>query len=679
MNWRGLFSPTSFFPSGTLNVFSWALLLAIPPLIVLLYFLKLKRQPLEVPSTYLWTRTIEDLHVNSIWQRLRQSLLLFLQLLLMALLLLACLRPGWMSSRLDGSRFVFLIDVSASMSATDVAPSRLEKAKELALRYINEMRSGDVAMVISFADSAVVEQSFTDNRWLLRDRVKAIQPTNRPTSIDEALRTASGLANPGSTSNDPTDTQVADPLPATLYVFSDGAFPRAENFILGHLKPVYVPIGGDTTGQESPDNIGVIAFSTERNPEKPNESQAFAQFQNFGDEEVVIEPELYLDGELKDAAPVTIPARGMAGQNFALQDVGEGILKVDVHRKDALAVDNVAYAAINTSQHARVLLVTAGNPPLELALSTGQARQTADVEVRAPDYLESTPQGDGSSYAERALAAYYDLVVFDQCAPKTMPQSNTLFLGAVPPIGGWSIAGEDQFAAVIDWDRHHPITQLLTFDGKEFWRGCTPLTAPQGSTELISAQFGTLMAIAPRSGFEDAVLGVKLLEHKDGASGVSNTNWIIRRGFPVFVMNCVKYLGGNKGSTASQSVKPGTAVIIRAEAGVDHVQVESPAGVRKTLARESQNTFVYNDAVQPGIYNVHEGNRAAPTQQFAVNLFDPHESNLTVKPEFSIEDEDVKGTSALSPVRRESWKWLLMAGIIVLVFEWYVYNRRVYL
>ena len=63
----------------------WAMLLAVPPLIVSLYFLKLRREPLEVPSTYLWHRTIEDLHVNSIWQRLRQSLLLLLQLSLLFL------------------------------------------------------------------------------------------------------------------------------------------------------------------------------------------------------------------------------------------------------------------------------------------------------------------------------------------------------------------------------------------------------------------------------------------------------------------------------------------------------------------------------------------------------------------------------------------------------------------
>ena len=58
----------------------WGLLALIPPAIIALYFLKLKRIPLEVPSTYLWRKSIEDLHVNSIWQRLRKNLLLYLQL-----------------------------------------------------------------------------------------------------------------------------------------------------------------------------------------------------------------------------------------------------------------------------------------------------------------------------------------------------------------------------------------------------------------------------------------------------------------------------------------------------------------------------------------------------------------------------------------------------------------------
>ena len=87
-----------------LGRFQWAILLSIPPLIVLLYFLKLRREPLEVPSTYLWARTVEDLHVNSIWQKLRRNLLLFLQLLLLLFAILACLNPSWSGTKLEEDR-----------------------------------------------------------------------------------------------------------------------------------------------------------------------------------------------------------------------------------------------------------------------------------------------------------------------------------------------------------------------------------------------------------------------------------------------------------------------------------------------------------------------------------------------------------------------------------------------
>ena len=137
-----------------LTFWQWAILLAVPLAIISLYFLKLKRIPLEVPSPYLWTRAIEDLHVNSIWQRLRQCLLLFLQLLLIALIFLACLNPGWRGATLTGNRFIFLLDTSASMNATDEGRSRLETAKGRIEQIIAQMKSDDVAKLIIFSDIA---------------------------------------------------------------------------------------------------------------------------------------------------------------------------------------------------------------------------------------------------------------------------------------------------------------------------------------------------------------------------------------------------------------------------------------------------------------------------------------------------------------------------------------------
>ena len=39
---------------------------------------------------------------------------------------------------------------------------------------------------------------------------------------------------------------------------------------------------------------------------------------------------------------------------------------------------------------------------------------------------------------------------------------------------------------------------------------------------------------------------------------------------------------------------------------------------------------------------------------------------------------DVAAQSPGMPVRKELWKPLLVLALVVLVLEWYIYNRRVY-
>src|SRR3954469_19719782 len=132
--------------STPLQGVEWAVLAGIPVAIIALYFLKLRRRPVQVPSTLLWRRSLEDLHVNSLFQRLRRNLLLFLQLLTVFLAMLALAGPRIHGTVGQGQRFVLAIDDSASMSATDVAPSRLARAKEEAKKVVESMDKDDLVM-----------------------------------------------------------------------------------------------------------------------------------------------------------------------------------------------------------------------------------------------------------------------------------------------------------------------------------------------------------------------------------------------------------------------------------------------------------------------------------------------------------------------------------------------------
>src|SRR5512139_4306527 len=128
--------------------------LAFLPVVVAMYLLKLRRDEAVVPSTLLWQRLVADVEANAPWQRLRRSLLLLLQLLLVLVLAFLAARPFLERPAGLAGDVVVVIDTSASMQATDVAPTRLEAARLAVLDALRELPTGGVVSVIAAERSA---------------------------------------------------------------------------------------------------------------------------------------------------------------------------------------------------------------------------------------------------------------------------------------------------------------------------------------------------------------------------------------------------------------------------------------------------------------------------------------------------------------------------------------------
>lgn len=657
-----------------LSAWQWLVLGLVPPAITALYFLKLRRQPLAVPSTLLWRKTIEDLHVNSFWQRIRQSILLYLQLLFVTLIILTLLRPHWETEVELSSRVILLIDNSASMSATDVSPTRLDSAKAQALEVIEGLDSTAVAMVISFSDTARVEKSFSGNRAELREIIANIQPTQHTTNLLEALRQAAGLANPNRQSFNPNANQVqldqkdeaaAEALPATLYILSDGRFPDVQGFSLGNLKPIYVPIGDPAAR-----NAGITAFSVRRKDEKTDELQAFAQIENAGKAPLTLKAELLRDGKFWDASQLTLAAGATQSVIFDLRDVESGVLEMKLAVNDSLKLDDRAFAVIQEPSPLKILLVTPGNSDLERALGTKQTGKLAKVGTQTPDFLLKAEYGKG------AASGFWDLIIYDRCKPPVMPRANTLFWGDLPPTG-WSIDATTTNPQVIDVDRVHPLSQNLDFD-EVLIANATTLKPPQAAHRLLDTTKGTLMAIAPRDSFEDLVLGFPLLGKTDDGSAGYNSNLHLRPAFPLLVQNLLSYFSRTNDVSETVTLKPGQEIELRQE-GVKELKIKTPSGKTMTVNRSPRNTFSFSGTDEIGVYRVLDQNKLL--RRFAVQLGDSLETNIIPVAEEGIRIgyNQVAGQAGFTAGRREIWKWLLLLGLGFLVLEWYIYNRRVYI
>ena len=678
--------------------------LAFVPLVVAFYLLKLRRDERVVPSTLLWQRLVTDVEANAPWQRLRRSLLLFLQLLLVAILVLLAARPFLERPAGLARDLVLVMDASASMAATDVAPDRMSEARARAIDALRDLPAGGHVSVIAAGRTARVVANATSDLAHVRAAIAAIVPEPAAGDMADALRLASALA-----------ARAGD---AEILVVTDGAISPLPT------TRVDAPIRTITVGRQR-NNQAVVALAVRTGASAVTRS-AFVSVANLDIQPAQRRIELYGDGRLLEARDVFIDPVSRA--DVTIDDLPADVTVLEVRLTDAhgaaadqLAVDDRAWAVVPPDRLRRILLVGAGDPYLESALTHLPRTELYGVTL--------------DTYGPGTHPELFDLIIFEGGLPADLPARPILAIAPPATSVLGTVTGSLNQPGIGTIDPAEPLLRYVDLATIHI-ADAVQMTLPDWARTVIPGPAkAPLLYSGLRAGVPTAVL----------AFDPRHSDLPLQVAFPILLSNLTGELMG--GATGPQgALAPGSTVQLAIPSGATGVRVVRPDGssVDLTAGTPGAGSVTFASTQQLGVYTVSpigvepsaspsgSGGAAAsvapiPTAsgspsgspgaaagasagatgspapeagtvvKFAVDLFDVNESTITPGSGAGLEAlGTIAGTASGSgPVgspgtsagpaaavaatrpaaRDELWIPIVVVALLLLCLEWAVYER----
>ncbi|NQV32268.1 MAG: VWA domain-containing protein [Phycisphaeraceae bacterium] len=635
------------------------------PLLVLLYFLKLKRTERVVSSTLLWQRAVQDLQVNAPFQRLRRNILLLLQLLAMLAALVALAGPVLNMNQGAGQRYVILIDRSASMNSTDGdgSVSRLDDAVTQARTFVESLRNkavfslkdrADQAMVIAFDEHAKIMCNFTSDKSQLRIALKAITPTDRTSLLAETLTVARAFTQPpGVETNNRTSEQRAQ-----LHLFSDGRIKDLEDQTMQEGELVYHRVGA------SSDNVAITAMQARRSYEQTDQIQVFASLAHFGETPVTCDVQVSVNQDIVAVRAVTLtPARadangvgvmpGRASVEVTVTYDGAGLLEVRHLHADCLRADDAAWTVIAPPKQLNVALVTAGNPVLA---SVFQACPLASFKVLTAEAFDEAMAS--------VTVSPYDVTVLDNTVPERLPRGRYLVFGAVPEAMGMTVAGSLENQFIVDWRPNHAILKHVN-PSNVYVAKAVEVVPPREARVLAQFNSGPAIVLAQSGAGTFVWVGFDCLK----------SNWPFEPSFVLFCYNVMDYLGMQVTDAHAAQLSVGEPILIRGLVPNTEAQLSGPTREDLSVTTDEQGSLRFPGTDRVGAYTVTLAGDTPKT--FAVNLLNTDESRVTPMTDLVLSGQTVSAQE--TPVGRANQPLWPLAVIVALAFvclEWWVYNSK---
>ncbi len=650
------------------------------PVLLTLYFLKLRRRPVRVSSTMFWASSSTDTQVNTPFRMIRPSWLLFLHLLILALLLLAIARPTLPGPGTSDDRIILLIDRSASMAAqTPSGQSHLDLAKQRAKRILNAINrdsSSHQIAVISFAHSPRIIVPFTHDQRAVLNAIEKLTPLDQPDRLQNALDAAASLVTRDG------DESTQSP-PTRVILITDGVIksaPTSTTYTLAGAKLTYERVTPlDSPAQE---NLSIVSMSVQRDPESPKTIRGLLRVLSTNPNTKAATIQITQNNQITKRIAATftpqldaIDSPAQAVVPFTLTSSAQSLITASLTATDALASDNTARITLDAATRPSVLLVSSS------AFST-DATTTTDLTWILGDQLSAMNLSrleniSPTTYAQLHASGQlknFDLVIFD-VAPTTNPSFlptppiPSLSFGMSPALPGLSVEPAQSAKPTtlfISWERTHPALRHVALDQTLVPANQHIIIKPDSpATELARGVPGVLIAQT----------FLNRNRHILCAFALRNSTWPLQVGFTIFLANAVDLLADQNASASARFYTTIDPVMVTPKPQARQISLSGPINRTINLAQnpaQTSNPISLSILPRQGVYRV----QGAEPQMIAVNLFSPSESLLASRSSISIAGIQISARQN-AQLRHEIWHWFVGAAALLLAIEWFLYAWRI--
>ena len=594
-----------------------------------LYLLRLRRRRVQVPFAMLWARLSAETESRSLLKRLTRLLSWLLALLLVALLGLSAGDPRPTILQSEARTLVLLLDASASMRATDGAPTRFESARAEARRILDSLRPGDLTMLVRAAGDVEPLTPLTADVPSLRRALDAVEPAAAAADLGRALRFAAAA--------------LQDHPGGRIVLLTDGAGRRTE-------VPAELPALSVLTFGERADNVSILAFNVRHYRANRRDYEVFLRVRNDGEEAARCKISIHADGALSEILEVEVPAKRELRRLFGgLAVHGTRLvarLSVQGGPGDLLDLDNTAHALLPETRAMEVGLVTKGNLFLEAALLLNDNLRVTTMKPHEYPGTGAPP----------------DAWVFDRFAPAEPPAESTLWIA--PPAEGspWPVKRRFEVPDRVRVLASHPLTR---------WVALPDLNAGQAD-EVRLGRRDKAIVLAGKAAL--------MVAREDGPKrsvlwtfDTLDSDLPLRSSFPLLLSHVFEWFGrSEEGFVSSYRTGGIWRVPLPSEAQGETVTLVEPDGTERKVPVDGGRARVRGRKV--GFHDLIPEDGPAVT--IAASLTDPDESDLAPRPEAWEDRSTPMEIRAAVAGGRPPWAILALLALVWLALEWPAWHRR---